>query len=156
MSGTKIAEAKDAAAFMVNNLNAGDAFNVIAFDSYNTPWTTGPQPYTTSNMLAALNWIDQVDANGGTNINDAITEGIEDFTTSQPGHARSIVFLTDGQDQSSNEVHPCQRTATGHGDRPRSATLHLRYRGRLQRAIAEPTGRAEQRPFPIPGSGEFR
>jgi Ca-activated chloride channel family protein len=104
MSGAKIQEARDAATFMVNNLNVGDAFNVIAFDSHNTPWTNGLQPYTAANMQAALTWIAAIDAGGGTNINEAITEGIEDFTTSPPGRARSIVFLTDGQDQSSNNV----------------------------------------------------
>ncbi|HNK69808.1 MAG TPA: VWA domain-containing protein, partial [Flavobacteriales bacterium] len=104
MTGTKIQEAKDAASFMVNHLNAGDAFNVIAFDSFNTPWTSALQPFNAANMQAALNWIASIQAGGGTNINDAITEGIEDFSTSPAGHARSIVFLTDGQDQSSNEV----------------------------------------------------
>lgn len=104
MTGTRIQEAKDAASFMVNHLNAGDAFNVIAFDSFNTPWTSALQPFNAANMQAALNWIASIQAGGGTNINDAITEGIEDFSTSPAGHARSIVFLTDGQDQSSNEV----------------------------------------------------
>jgi Ca-activated chloride channel family protein len=104
MSGTKIHEAKDAATFMVNNLNVGDAFNVIAFDSHNTPWTNGLQPYNAANMQAALAWIAAIQAGGGTNINEAITEGIEDFTTSAAGRARSIVFLTDGQDESSNDV----------------------------------------------------
>ncbi len=104
MSGTKIHEAKDAATFMVNNLNLGDAFNVIAFDSHNTPWTSALQPYNSSTMQGALSWISAIQSGGGTNINEAITEGIEDFTTSLPGRARSIVFLTDGQDESPNSV----------------------------------------------------
>lgn len=104
MSGSKIQEAKAAASFMVNNLNFGDAFNVIAFDSYNTTWSNALQPFTVANMGAALSWISSIQASGGTNINDAITEGIQDFSGSAPGHARSIVFLTDGQDQSSNVV----------------------------------------------------
>lgn len=102
MSGTKIQEARDAATFMVNNLNLGDAFNVVAFDGLPISWNGDLQPFTANNMLSALSWIDQINADGGTNINDALTMGIQDFSSSVPGHARSIVFLTDGQDQSSN------------------------------------------------------
>lgn len=102
MSGSKIQEARDAASFMVNNLNLGDAFNVIAFDGSPISWSGNLQPFTAPNMLAALSWIGQINAGGNTNINDALTMGIQDFSTSVPGNARSIVFLTDGVDQSSN------------------------------------------------------
>jgi Ca-activated chloride channel family protein len=102
MSGTKMEEAKDAATFMVEHLNAGDEFNVIAFDDDNIRWNTDLQPFNATNMLSALNWIAGVNAEGSTNINGAVSEGISDFTTSTPGHARSLVFLTDGQDNTTS------------------------------------------------------
>lgn len=98
MSGTKMDQAKDAATFMVEHLNPGDAFNVIAFDDDNIRWSTGLEPFNASNMVSALNWIGQVQAEGSTNINGALSEGIQDFSTSTLGHARTLVFLTDGQD----------------------------------------------------------
>jgi Ca-activated chloride channel family protein len=102
MSGTKMDEAKDAAEFMVEHLNPGDAFNVIAFDDDNIRWSTGLEPYNAANMTAALDWIGQVQADGSTNINGAVSEGIQNFSTSTMGHARSLVFLTDGQDNTTS------------------------------------------------------
>lgn len=104
MSGTKISEARDAASYMVNNLNIGDQFNVIVFDYDAASWSTGLQPYTAATMTSALNWISSIQAGGGTNINSAITLGINNYQTSPPDHARPLVFLTDGVDSQSNSV----------------------------------------------------
>ena len=98
MSGTKIQEAKNAAEFMVNNLNVGDHFNVIAFSSTPQSWSAGLQPFTASNMSSALAWIGAITANGGTNINDALLDGIDNYAGATPGSARTLVFLTDGLD----------------------------------------------------------
>ncbi|MEO8590079.1 MAG: VWA domain-containing protein [Flavobacteriales bacterium] len=98
MQGTKIAEARDAAEFMVNHLNVGDQFNVIAFSSTNTPWSTGLQPFNAATQNAALAWIQNISAGGGTNINDAVSLGIQNFSTAQPGSAKSLILLTDGLD----------------------------------------------------------
>lgn len=98
MSGNKIQEARDAASFMVNHLNVGDLFNVIAFDQNNIRWNNGLQPFNTANMTSALNWIASVSASGSTNINGALMEGIADYTGSDPTHAKPLVFLTDGVD----------------------------------------------------------
>lgn len=51
MSGSNIEEARSAASFMVNNLNAGDRFNVIAFSSNNSAWSSGLQPFNASSMI---------------------------------------------------------------------------------------------------------
>lgn len=104
MSGTKIMEAKDAASFMVNNLNLGDQFNVIVFDNNAVAWSSGLQPFNANTMTSALNWINTIQANGGTNINSAITLGINNYQTSAPDHARPLVFLTDGVDSQPNDV----------------------------------------------------
>ena len=104
MSGTKIQEAKTAAAYMVDNLNLGDYFNVITFNSTATAWSNDLVPFNAATQTSALNWIAQVQAGGGTSINTAITLGINNYTSSQPEHARPMIFLTDGQDSQSNAV----------------------------------------------------
>ena len=102
MAGSRIGQARDAASFMVNHLNLGDSFNVIAFSSDNARWSSGLQPFNAANMTSALNWINQVEADGMTNINGAVSEGIQNFTNSSDQHARSLVFLTDGQDNTTS------------------------------------------------------
>ncbi len=97
MSGSKMQEAKDAASYMVNNLNLGDLFNVITFATSANAWSTGLQPFNAATMSSALAWIGQVQAGGSTNINTAITMGINNYSTSVPDHARPLIFLTDGQ-----------------------------------------------------------
>ena len=98
MSGTKIAQARDAAEFMVNNMNLGDRFNVVAFNNTVGSWNTGLQPFTSANMTSALAWIGAINAGGGTNINAALLNGIDDYMGAAAGSARTLVFLTDGQD----------------------------------------------------------
>lgn len=104
MSGNKIQEAKNAADFMVDNLNPGDQFNVIAFDGAAVSWSTGLQPFNAATLIAAQNWISSISAGGSTNINSAVTMGIQYFTGAMPGSARTMVFLTDGQDSQPNAV----------------------------------------------------
>ena len=104
MSGTKIQDARAAATYMVEHLNAGDRFNVITFNSTATAWSEDLRPFNAVNMSTALNWIDGIAANGGTNINSAVTMGMQDFSTAATGSARMMVFLTDGQDSESNSV----------------------------------------------------
>lgn len=104
MGGQNIGDAKSAAAYMVEHLNAGDRFNVITFNSSATSWSGDLQPFNSAMMSAALEWIDNISAGGGTNINSAISMGVQDFATASSGSARMMVFLTDGQDNESNAV----------------------------------------------------
>lgn len=104
MSGSKIADAQDAAEFIVNNLNAGDRFNVITFNSDAQAWSSELVPADASNRTAALNWIGQLTASGGTSINSAVTLGMNNYTTTIPSHARPMILLTDGQDSEPNQT----------------------------------------------------
>jgi Ca-activated chloride channel family protein len=95
MSGTKIDQAKEALKFCINNLNSGDLFNIIDFSSdikslSNEPWTAG-----SDRISQALSYIDGLWANGGTNINDALLEGLGNMATDD--YSNMIIFLTDGQ-----------------------------------------------------------
>ena len=94
MKGEKIEQAKKALRFCVNNLNGGDRFNLILFN-------TDVEPFTDKLVSAkqerknALAFIDDIKGNGGTNINDALLAALADKPdTKRP---RIVVFLTDGE-----------------------------------------------------------
>ncbi len=94
MKGEKIEQAKKALRFCVNNLNGGDRFNLILFN-------TDVEPFTDKLVSAkqerknALAFIDNIKGNGGTNINDALLAALADKPdTKRP---RIVVFLTDGE-----------------------------------------------------------
>jgi len=97
MSGTKMAQAKNAATFIVNNLNPGDYFNIVAFSSSITTFQNDHVPFTLSNQAAALQFITNLTASGTTNISGAFTTAITQFQGSSASQANIIIFLTDGQ-----------------------------------------------------------
>lgn len=97
MSGDKIVQARDAASFIVNNLNIGDNFNIIDFSSDVTSFFDSHVPFTIENQNAALNYIDFIGAGGSTNISGALTTAISQFQAVDPTKANIILFFTDGE-----------------------------------------------------------
>lgn len=96
MSGNKIEQARDAASFIVNNLNFGDFFNIIDFSTNIKSLFEEPQPYTLDNERLALDYIDEIRASGSTNISGALTRAISDFEVVDVDKANIIIFFTDG------------------------------------------------------------
>lgn len=98
MSGMKMVQAKNAASFIVNNLNEGDKFNLIDFDDIITSFRPKHVLFTTQTRDSALQYIAQVDARGMTNISGAFETAIPQFSFSADSStANIIIFLTDGQ-----------------------------------------------------------
>ncbi len=97
MYGTKIEQAKEAARYIVNNLNEGDYFNLISFSSQVTPLWTTHQPRTPYNVSLALSNINSIQANGSTNISEAFSVAVPQFNIATQNTANIIIFLTDGQ-----------------------------------------------------------
>ena len=116
MAGKKVRQAKEALRYCVNNLNDGDRFNLILFNTDITSladrlnrreeWVGGERaPYSTtlSHRLLdakdgrerALAFIEDIEGRGMTNINDALLTALSEET--DPNRPRIIVFLTDGQ-----------------------------------------------------------
>lgn len=97
MYGDKIIQARAAASFIVDSLNVGDRFNIIDFAS--TVMSFHPQhvPYTVSSRDSALQYIASLQASGGTNIGQAFSTAIPQFSTSDPNTANIIIFFTDGE-----------------------------------------------------------
>ena len=97
MSGDKIVQARDAASFIVNNLNVGDKFNIVDFSSDVQTLFSEHVDYTLPNQNTALSYIDGLGAGGSTNISGALTTTIDQFQVVDPGKANIILFFTDGQ-----------------------------------------------------------
>lgn len=94
MKGKKIEQAKKALRFCVNNLNDADRFNLVLFN-------TDVEPFSEKLVSVkkerenALDFIEKIEGNGGTNINDALLSSLSEKP--DPIRPRIIVFLTDGE-----------------------------------------------------------
>ncbi|HMQ70559.1 MAG TPA: VWA domain-containing protein [Ignavibacteria bacterium] len=96
MSGNKIIQAKNAANFIVNNLNTGDKFNIVDFET--NVYSFRPQHvlYTVQTRDSALSYINNINAGGGTNISGAFSSAVPQFNAANDSTANIIIFLTDG------------------------------------------------------------
>jgi len=97
MSGVKMTQAKDAAKFIVNNLNDGDRFNIVDFSDNVLSFRGGHVNYTNAARDSALNYINAFIASGGTNISGSFSTAVPQFSTSSDSSANIIIFFTDGQ-----------------------------------------------------------
>jgi len=94
MSGKKIIQAKEAARFIINHLDPGDMFSLIDFDDGVDFFSQKMVSASQENMKNALRFVDNIEDSGGTNINEALTEGLGLIT--QRERPSYILFLTDG------------------------------------------------------------
>jgi uncharacterized protein YegL len=105
MSGEKIAQAKEAAAFVLNNLNAEDRFNIVSYsDSVETFFDT-LVPTDAEHLAQARDRLERITVGGGTNIHEALETALEkhwprgkDVPADHPLATRPkyVLFLTDG------------------------------------------------------------
>lgn len=95
MSGDKIDQAKEALRFILENLNPDDRFAVIAFSDYNQALQTQLTSATPENIALAKNWVSNINAGGGTNIDDALLLGFSLFEDNE--RPQFLIFLTDGE-----------------------------------------------------------
>ena len=108
MSGKKIQQAKAALTFLIRQLEPGDTFNIIAYDSEVESFRPELQRADPATIGAALAWVDTLSAGGGTNIDGALRTGLRMLTdASRPNY---LLFLTDGQ-PTSGEVNEARITA---------------------------------------------
>jgi Ca-activated chloride channel family protein len=94
MFGQKIEQAKAAARYTINNLNAEDRFNVIKFNSSVTKFRPNPVPADFNEVQQALAFIDGISAGGGTNLQAALLAGLGQEMSDTT--ANIIIFITDG------------------------------------------------------------
>jgi Ca-activated chloride channel family protein len=96
MSGNKIVQARDAATFVVNNLNAGDKFNIVDFASDVSAFRSSHVLFTPQSRDSALTYISGFNASGLTNISGAFNLAVPQFSHATDSTANIIIFFTDG------------------------------------------------------------
>jgi len=104
MAGEKIEQTREALKFCLNSLKEQDSFNLITYNE--TPKLLFPilRKANKANIKEALNEVEGITADGGTNINDALDSACQQFriidlatAVTTPNTANEyIVFLTDG------------------------------------------------------------
>lgn len=96
MQGEKIDQAKKALKYVINALNPADRFSIIQFNTDVDSFKSHIVQATPENKKAALSFIDDMEARGGTNISDALHTGTTmlNEVTERPGY---IVMMTDGE-----------------------------------------------------------
>jgi Ca-activated chloride channel family protein len=94
MSGEKMDQAKEAAKFVLNNLNKGDTFNIIAYDSEIESFRPELEKFTDETRSAAAGFVNGLYAGGSTNIDGALRRALDMLKDAKrPAY---VIFLTDG------------------------------------------------------------
>jgi Ca-activated chloride channel family protein len=91
MEGEKLAQAKNAATYILQHLNAEDRFAIIAFSTGLR--TYQPKLAPASDGPEAVAFVERLEALGGTDINRALLEGL---ALAQGERPATLIFLTDG------------------------------------------------------------
>jgi Ca-activated chloride channel family protein len=94
MSGEKIAQARDALVGLLETLAEGDRFRLLSFSNSVQAQSEGWTPARDREIERAKEWVQRLDADGGTNISGALAEAFR----VEPGEGRLpvVIFLTDG------------------------------------------------------------
>jgi len=95
MAGEKIEQTKEAIKFCINSLHPEDQFNVITFNESHEALFAELEKPTAERRKKALGAVNDVDASGSTDINQALASALKLFAGR--GNERNyIIFLTDG------------------------------------------------------------
>lgn len=94
MSGSSIAQARDALELAIARLSEQDSFNVVEFNSYAKALYNEARPATAAHREHAMRWVRKLQAQGGTEMALALNLALNG--RENPGRVRQVVFLTDG------------------------------------------------------------
>lgn len=95
MAGESIEQAKSAISFAIGLLDPEDQFNIIEFNSRPRALFASARPATIANQDQAVQFIDNLIANGGTDMLPALDIAINAPITNDQA-VQQIVFITDG------------------------------------------------------------
>ncbi len=94
MKGEKIKQVVEAAKNVLNGLSEGEMFNIIDYSDTIAAFSPAPVAKDKASLARALAYLDALEANGGTNIRDALVEAVH--TTPAEGTLPLVLFMTDG------------------------------------------------------------
>jgi Ca-activated chloride channel family protein len=96
MAGEKMDQSKGALKYVINSLNAEDHFNVVSFASDVDSFKSSLVQATPENKKAALKFVDELEARGGTNISAALNAA-STLLGSNSARPAFLCLMTDGQ-----------------------------------------------------------
>ena len=94
MSGEKIVQARDALKFVLRNLNPQDEFNIFDYSTLVSSFTSEMLPVSPGNISEASDYIDKLEATGGTNIHGSLLAALGQLR--KDDYVNMIIFMTDG------------------------------------------------------------
>jgi Ca-activated chloride channel family protein len=95
MAGKKLKQAKNALLFCIENINKGDRFEIIRFSTEAEALFNHLSEPSKSNLNKAREFIDDLKAIGGTNIDEALSMALK--MEKRQGRPYMIIFMTDGK-----------------------------------------------------------
>ncbi|MEA5521083.1 VIT domain-containing protein [Limnoraphis robusta] len=101
--GEPLAKSKQLMRRFIQSLNPNDTFTIIDFSDTTTALSATPLANTVANQQKAMAYIDQLEANGGTELLNGI-QTVMNFPSPPTERLRSIVLITDGYIGNENEV----------------------------------------------------
>src|SRR5262249_5546172 len=97
MRGKRMTQARNALKYCLNNLGPDDRFGLMNFATTVNKYNDRLQPATKENLEHARKWVEELEATGGTAINDALQTALGMRPDDQSGRTFTIVFFTDGR-----------------------------------------------------------
>lgn len=109
MSGPSMEQAKKALALAVSRIDPRDSFSVIDFDDKLIPMSSSILPATSENKAAAVRFVDDLQADGGTMMAPALELAFQQIDeakrrVSSTGRVRQVIFMTDGAVSNEDEL----------------------------------------------------
>ena len=101
--GEPLAKSKELMRRFIQGLNPNDTFTIIDFANTAQALSTTPLANTPQNRQSAINYIDKLQANGGTELLNGI-QAVMKFPAAPTERLRSIVLITDGYIGNEKEV----------------------------------------------------
>ena len=123
MEGEKVAQAQEAARYLVDHLNPGDRFNLVAFSTGVRLWAETLTPFDTKARADAHAWIDTLRAEGSTDINRALLEALAQLSSDEARPAY-VLFMTDGL-PTQGETDPGRILTNAQENLPKPRTVRL-------------------------------
>jgi Ca-activated chloride channel family protein len=96
MRGPKMEQARKALKYCLDNLGARDRFGLINFATTVNRYEEKLLAADAEQLAKAKKWVDDLEATGGTAINDALASAL-DLRSKEEGRSFTVVFFTDGQ-----------------------------------------------------------
>jgi Ca-activated chloride channel homolog len=147
MTGEPLAQARAVARALVESLTETDQLELIQFSSRPRRWRRNSARATAGARQSAIEWIEALEAEGSTEMRDAVMEALRPLRSDAQ---RQVVLITDGLIGFENEI-----VATVARDLPAGSRLHTVGVGSaVNRALTAPAARAGRGAEAVIGLGE--